>query len=265
MGKTKYSLEELKSKFKERHGESLVIHDIEGTKMHSKVHFSCAVHPEHGSFKHKIYYFLNSNGCPKCRRGCPKCSRKGHSYLNHDHESLCEIFRATHGDRYDYSLSEYCGWNCKVKIICKEHGVFEQTYHNHRKGDNCPKCRSYPIGQSAYIQRAMKENKEDYLKRASGVYCLRISIGEEAFIKVGITNYLKRRLQKMKDEGCHTEVLTYVETNLYDALRVEQDILRIFEGCRFESKTKFAGHSECLTLDVEDKILKYIEDEFRVA
>jgi very-short-patch-repair endonuclease len=45
-----------------------------------------------------------------------------------------------HGERYDYSLVEYVNNKAKVKIICKEHGVFEQVPNNHLSGVNCPRC-----------------------------------------------------------------------------------------------------------------------------
>ncbi len=38
---------------------------------------------------------------------------------------------AVHGDRYDYSKSEYVGNKKKVVIICTKHGEFEQTPANH--------------------------------------------------------------------------------------------------------------------------------------
>ena len=31
-----------------------------------------------------------------------------------------------HGNIYDYSLAEYVNSKTKVKIICPEHGIFEQ-------------------------------------------------------------------------------------------------------------------------------------------
>jgi hypothetical protein len=55
-------------------------------------------------------------------------------------EEVIESFREVHGDRYDYSLVEYVGNKIKVKIICKEHGVFEQIPNNHLLGHGCPKC-----------------------------------------------------------------------------------------------------------------------------
>jgi len=36
-----------------------------------------------------------------------------------------------HGSKYDYSLVEYINSKTKVKIICPEHGEFEQTPNNH--------------------------------------------------------------------------------------------------------------------------------------
>lgn len=42
-----------------------------------------------------------------------------------------------HGDRYDYSLSEWCGANRKIKIICSIHGIFEQQGNNHLSGKGC--------------------------------------------------------------------------------------------------------------------------------
>jgi hypothetical protein len=35
------------------------------------------------------------------------------------------------GSEYDYSLVEYNGSKVKVKIICKVHGIFEQSPNNH--------------------------------------------------------------------------------------------------------------------------------------
>lgn len=48
--------------------------------------------------------------------------------------------RREHGDKYDYSLVEYCRSSQKVKIICRKHGVFEQLANSHLQGDGCPVC-----------------------------------------------------------------------------------------------------------------------------
>ena len=46
-----------------------------------------------------------------------------------------------HGDKYDYSKSNYTNWRNKIEIICPKHGSFFQSPHNHLKGHGCNKCR----------------------------------------------------------------------------------------------------------------------------
>jgi len=46
-----------------------------------------------------------------------------------------------HNNKYDYSLVDYINSQTKVKIICPEHGVFEQLPNNHTsKKYGCPIC-----------------------------------------------------------------------------------------------------------------------------
>lgn len=47
-----------------------------------------------------------------------------------------------HNNKYDYSLVNYGHNKNKVKIICPEHGVFEQTPNGHLSGYGCPFCTS---------------------------------------------------------------------------------------------------------------------------
>lgn len=57
--------------------------------------------------------------------------------------TLAEIiirFKKVHQDKYDYSLVKYVKTTTKVIIICRVHGVFEQTPHSHISGRGCSKC-----------------------------------------------------------------------------------------------------------------------------
>ena len=55
-------------------------------------------------------------------------------------EQTIKDFNIIHSHKYDYSLVQYKGSKTKVKIICREHGVFEQSPNHHLRGRNCPKC-----------------------------------------------------------------------------------------------------------------------------
>lgn len=82
-------------------------------------------------------------------------------------EELIRRARETHGDRYDYSQTEYNGYTAKLKIICKIHGEFYQRYSHHIAGANCPACsKRERYTTERYIEEAKKihGDKYDYSK-----------------------------------------------------------------------------------------------------
>jgi len=85
---------------------------------------------EHGIFEQIPNNHLSGNGCPKC------CG------MNKTTEDFINESVKIHGDKYDYSLSNYIGAFNKIKIICKKHGIFEQTSSNHLSGRGCSICNN---------------------------------------------------------------------------------------------------------------------------
>jgi len=75
-------------------------------------------------------------------------------------EEFVEKARKVHGDKYDYSKSEYYEKRKKVCIICPIHGEFWQNAGDHMKGSNCPKC----------IIDRRKSNLNDFIERANRVH-----------------------------------------------------------------------------------------------
>ena len=70
-----------------------------------------------------------------------------------------------HKDKhYDYSLVEYVNSTTRVKIICPEHGIFEQTPTRHLCSKGCIKC-SYKL--SGEIRA---KSKEDFIKECLEVH-----------------------------------------------------------------------------------------------
>ncbi len=55
-------------------------------------------------------------------------------------ERFIEKSKQKHKNKYDYSLTEYQNDKSKVKIICPEHGIFEQVAGYHTGGRGCQKC-----------------------------------------------------------------------------------------------------------------------------
>lgn len=72
--------------------------------------------------------------------------------------------RMVHGDKYDYSNSEYTGTHNKIEIICPEHGSFFQTATNHLSGKGCKYCGR---DKTAKQQRS---NTTDFIEKAKSVH-----------------------------------------------------------------------------------------------
>ena len=61
-----------------------------------------------------------------------------------------------HNNFYDYSLVNFIDNNNKVKIICPEHGEFEQLFSLHLYGQGCPKCsKNYKHTKETFIEKAI--------------------------------------------------------------------------------------------------------------
>lgn len=68
----------------------------------------------------------------------------------------------THGNKYDYSLSEYVNAKTNVKIICPIHGIFEQKPRYHISGYNCPKCSGKNKTNEDIISDFIKIHNDKY-------------------------------------------------------------------------------------------------------
>jgi hypothetical protein len=93
----------------------------------------CIICPEHGKF------YQQASSHVAAGRGCKQCL--GHRLI--DTKSFIIEAVKIHGDRYNYSETSYIKAHDKVKIICKEHGIFEMTAaaHIHQK-QGCRKCNN---------------------------------------------------------------------------------------------------------------------------
>ena len=94
---------------------------------HTKVNIICPIHGE----------FVQSTGGHLVGKGCLKCSPNA---LKTDNQFITKSI-TMHGDKYDYSKVNYVNNNTKVKIICPEHGEFEQIPRSHMSGFGCVYCK----------------------------------------------------------------------------------------------------------------------------
>jgi len=147
-----------------------------------------------------------------------------------------------HGNKYDYSLVDYKNCYTKVKIICKEHGIFEITLTNHITTDGdkhlasgCPKC--------GLLTRASKRNGFNIAKDGT----LYVLFANPDIVKVGITNRdLQVRLKEINKNNIYTFKPMYFKLfNGLDALSKETEVLRFFKSQLNPVESVFDGSTAC--------------------
>jgi very-short-patch-repair endonuclease/Fe-S cluster biogenesis protein NfuA len=93
-----------------------------------------------------------------CKQGCSECSSNKLTT-----ESFIEKLNKIHLNSYDYSEVNYINNKTKVKIICKVHGIFNQSPIKHLSGSGCPVCNNTNISKGEkYIYKYLTENKIDF-------------------------------------------------------------------------------------------------------
>jgi len=115
-------------------------------KIHNhKYDYSCVVYknnstkikiicPMHGDFMQPSRDHLSGKGCSNCKaEKIGNCNRMPIA----DFISQASV---VHHNFYDYSRVVYKNNSTKIKIICPEHGDFEQNPNHHLNGSDCPLC-----------------------------------------------------------------------------------------------------------------------------
>jgi hypothetical protein len=112
----------------------------------------------HGQFEQTPKIHLEGSGCRKCYDESPKYNLKSLEQFIIESKNI-------HGDRYDYSFSQYVNNKTPVRIICKIHGEFEQPPRQHVMGSGCPECAGVKkLTIDKFIERSnlIHDNKYDY-------------------------------------------------------------------------------------------------------
>jgi very-short-patch-repair endonuclease len=116
------STQEFIKKAKKIHGNKYNYSLVKYKNTKTKIKINCK---KHNSFEQLPNLHL-TYGCIKCK------------YEKHFIENAKEI----HNNKYNYSLVKYEHGKLKIKIICKLHGIFNQSPNHHLRGKGCPICKS---------------------------------------------------------------------------------------------------------------------------
>ena len=119
---------------------------------------------------------------------------------------------------------------------------FQQVVNSHKMGAGCQKC-----GEGMLCSARAIRNKESWCNTESGVYILELKGRDENFLKIGVSKNIDRRIRNIKSESNYNvDIISYLRTELYTAVMIEEELLNDKCNIKYEPKVKFAGHTECI-------------------
>jgi hypothetical protein len=143
-------LEDFITNAKEIHGDKYnysLITEYKTARTHVSV-----ICKNHGEFKITPYHHVNRG------QGCAKCKSLGL-------DEFIKKAKKIHGDKYDYSKSNYTNNKSKIDIICPTHGKFSQRVGDHiNQGCGCPNCNWDELRMSItdFVNKANKKHNYKY-------------------------------------------------------------------------------------------------------
>ena len=194
--------------------------------------------------------------------GCTHCYNKYKKPLvgNKGLDSFIIEANNKHDFKFDYSLSVYKNTMTRLKIICNEHGVFEQAPNEHLKAlYGCPSC--YGLYNSFKIS-----DYSDMCKNGSNLYVVELMDCNERFYKIGISKNIEKRFAKYKRDGFAIgKNLIYFHKDAGLIFSMEDDLLAWFYEFKYLPKKKFKGYTECFSYVDFDHFINYSELIFKLV
>ena len=226
-------------------GDKYSIYDFDYTDKKSIIRFNCPVEG-HGDFSFQVDTMYNSNGCPVC--SYKKSQNKRTQSIIKKNEQLRKVrqkkwlsyVKDRHGNLYDYTLVDYKDAKTPVKIICKNHGIIEQSPDTHKKA-GCRLCADEEL--KGKYSKIYFQKYPDRKFRDAFLYYLKFQYEDEIFFKVGVTTTsIFSRFGTVNKNIISLDIVNVKKTTLYDAWKMEVDIQKK-HGDKFRYKPILEGNS----------------------
>lgn len=255
----------------EKHGTKYDYSKVSYIRQSEPVEIIC---PLHGSFYATLHGHINGKKCLYCQYNVtisPEEFLHSNVYILYPEYSLedkIKIFdwlmrmRQIHGNLYEYIFHPNIRIEDKITIICREHGEFRQTIHNHvLHKQKCPKCgresatkhaQNNPSGwmYTDWMRVAKQSKRFDSYK----VYILHCWNENESFFKVGKTFLtLKNRFRMKSCLPYQWKMIQIIESDDPKYISdLEKNIQRLHKQYKYLPSIKFNGMCECFSeIDLE--------------
>lgn len=187
----------------EIHGDTYTYELTNFINRDTPVILTCTVH---GPFKQQPYRVLRGFGCLKC------------TYIGRGITTRTENFIAkalqVHGSMYDYSQVKYINGIRKISIVCKKHGIFNQSPNDHLTNHGCPKCgeqrrddtciQLYGVKRPIQLEHFKLKRKNNNIQKYGGEYGQKHNL--HAFELLNDKNWLYNEYVTCKKSGLQISI-----------------------------------------------------------
>ena len=165
---------------KKIHGDKYIYNKTTYIKSAQKTIITCPIHGE----------FLQTPNAHLTESGCEKCAKDRTSIvLRPTLEDFIKTAKQIHKDKYNYSLVEIPPRaECKVKIICPKHGIFQQKMYLHLRGYGCLSCGHFSKGEEkieSYLSKKGFNYKRQFYIKNEYVLCKNKRLFADFCINIG--------------------------------------------------------------------------------
>ena len=168
-GNYNYTTEEYKEFLKSQIKNKDIIFDkVIYVNNHTPITLTCK---KHGDFNILPCSISENNICPECNKTLLREKQ------THTTEWFIDEAKKVHGDKYDYSKTEYINAKTKVCIIHPDYGEFWQLPYTHLNGQGCFKERNFKIWKNR-----KKITTKEFIERAKEVHCDKYDYSKTEYI-----------------------------------------------------------------------------------
>lgn len=157
---------------------------------------------KHGVFSQRADIHMNGSRCPKCVYD--------EKYLTN--EKFIEKANLVHNFEYEY-IDEYINSKKMIRILCREHGIFNQRPNSHLQGQGCSKCSF----------EKMKITNEKFIEISNNIHNFKYKYNDKYInIKTKISivckehgEFKQRPDSHMKGSGCNKCIGLSMDKSLF--------------------------------------------------
>lgn len=168
------------------------------------------------------------------------------------------------GYKYSYDKCFPTKYDELTTITCPVHGDFTARVANLiYNNSGCPHCANEYKGfsRTKFVEACIRNNQA-----GNGLlYLIKITKGEESFLKVGITSHpdLKYRCSELKAIGCEIKEIMVKVGWAQNVYNLEKYVHRNMQHSKYLPSFEFNGRQECYTLDSEEYIKELINERWK--